>query len=100
MVQVHTASSLRNRFRLGNAQSLLPVLGGDFELNPGPREDEMHDKSGMCISTVLSITEQNILTELKGLEAEQARQRNVKDWPCCQHVNKSIWMLKQWKSMM
>ena len=66
----------RRNFRLANALSLLLLLGGDVELNPGPRQDEMHHDTSMSIPgpNVISVAELNE-TERQGIKETEAKKQ-------------------------
>ena len=66
----------RRNFRLANALSLLLLLGGDIELNPGPRQDVMHHDTSMSIPgpNVISVAELNE-TERHGIKETEAKKQ-------------------------
>ena len=48
----------KGNFRLARALGILLLLGGDVELNPGPRQNEIHDELTMPTSAVNPVMDQ------------------------------------------
>ena len=48
----------KGNFRLARSLSILLLLGGDVELNPGPRQNEIHDELTMPTSAVNPVMDQ------------------------------------------
>ena len=59
-------------FRLARALIILLLLGRGVELNPGPRQNEIHDEMSMPTSAVNSVTDQ------AGIEGQEYMDCEVK----------------------
>ena len=57
----------KGNFRLARA---LGILGGDVELNPGPRQNEIHDELSMPTSAVVSVMDQTGIEEQEYMDSE------------------------------
>ena len=63
----------KGNFRLARALSILLLLGGDVELNPGPRQNEIHDELSMPTSAINPVMDQT------GIEGQEYMDSEVKE---------------------
>ena len=74
----------KGNFRLARALSILLLLGGDVELNPGPRQNEIHDELSMPTSAVISVMDQTGIEEQEYMDSEVKKSSTLAVQSACQ----------------
>ena len=60
----------KGNFHLARALSILLLLGGDVELNPGQRQNEMYDELNMPTSAVNPVMDQTGIERQENMDSE------------------------------
>ena len=74
----------KGNFRLARALSILLLLGGDVELNPGPRQNEIHDELTMPTSAVNPFMDQTVIEGQEYLDSETKKCSTMAMLSACQ----------------